>query len=97
MSGWDVSTQGAGTMKEARKKGGKENKNSRTGDLLQALIAAVGDHQRFEDGQDLPAVFDDALDDFTGLGHAQELALPLGENFGRHVDVAPQLFGRVPA
>ena len=66
-------------------------------ELLEALIAGVGDDQRFENGEDLAAVLDDALDDFAGFGNAEQLALPLGQDLRGHINVLAQFFRRMPA
>jgi len=64
---------------------------------LDALQLAVPPNQRVKDSKDMAAVFDHAGKDVTKLRLALRFAMPLGEDCGRHFDVAAQLLGGMAA
>jgi hypothetical protein len=66
-------------------------------DLLNALLLGVPPDQGVENGQDMAAVFDHAVEDVAEFGVALGVAVPLDHDGLRHFDVAAKLFGRMPA
>jgi hypothetical protein len=60
--------------------------------LLNALLLAIPANERVEDGEDMAAVFKHARKNVAQTGLTLGVAVPLGENGGRHFDVTTELF-----
>ena len=84
-----------GTRNGARKR--IEKDFLRKADLLDALLLGVPPDQRIENGKDVPAVFDHAVEDVAELGVAFGVAVPLQQDGLGHFDIAAQLFRRMAA
>src|SRR5208282_284239 len=65
--------------------------------LLDARAAGRGDHQRIEDGQDAPAILQDAVHHRPRFRDARCLTLPARHHVGGNVDVPAELLRRMPA
>jgi len=65
---------------------------SRDRTLLNALLLAVPANQRVKDGEDMAPVFQHAGKNVAQPRLALGFAVPLGEDRGRHFDVATELF-----
>jgi hypothetical protein len=65
--------------------------------LLHALGARFGVDQGFKDGENVATVIDHAREDIPQQGLALGLAVPFEQHRWRDFDVAPELFGGVPA
>ena len=68
-----------------------------SGWLLNALLLCVPADQGIEYGEDVAPVFDHAIEDVPQFRVALGVAVPLQQYRRRHLDVAAQLLGRVPA
>jgi hypothetical protein len=66
-------------------------------ELLNALLLGVPPNQGIEDGEDVPPVFDHAVEDVAELGVALGVAVPLDHDGLGHFDIAAQLLGRMAA
>ena len=67
------------------------------GRLLKALRLAVGSDERVEDREHMAPVVHHALENVLQLRIALGFAVPFGEDGARHLDIAPQLVGRMAA
>lgn len=65
--------------------------------LLDALLLRVPADQGIEYGEDMAPVFDHAIEDIPQFRVALRVAVPLQQHRRGHLDVPPQLLGRVPA
>lgn len=65
--------------------------------LLDALLLGVPADQGVEDGEDVAAVFDHAVEDVAKLGVALGVAMPFQQHGGRNLDVTAELLGRMAA
>ena len=66
-------------------------------DLLNALLLGVPPDQGVENGEDVPAIFDHAVEDVAEFRVALGVSVPFDHNGLRHFDVAAQLVGRMAA
>ena len=64
---------------------------------MNALRLAVGSDQRVEDRQHVAPVIQHALENIFQLRIALGFAVPFGEDRAGHLDIAPQLVGRMAA
>ena len=73
------------------------SKKTRLKGLLNALFLGVPANQRIEDGQDMPPVFDHAVEDVAEFRVALGVSVPLDHDGLWYFDVAAQLVGRMAA
>jgi hypothetical protein len=66
-------------------------------DLLNALFLRVPANQRIEDREDVPPIFDHPVENVAELGVAFGVAMPLQHDGLRHLDIPPELLGRMAA
>lgn len=66
-------------------------------ELLEPLSRRIVVDEGVENGQNVPAVFDDALEHGSKSGLARCLTIPLGQRGRGNLNVAAQLVGRMPA
>ena len=65
--------------------------------LLDALLLSVPADEGVEDGQDVAAVFDHAIENVAQLGIAFGIAVPLQEHRRRNFNIAAKLLWRMAA
>jgi Cu-Zn family superoxide dismutase len=66
-------------------------------DLLDSLGFGVVADERFKDREHVAPILHDPVENAAQLRLALRLAVPFGQHFGRHGDVAPEVFRAVPA
>lgn len=64
---------------------------------METLRFGVETEERIEDGEDVAAVFEDALEDGTLLWFLGGFLVPFGEDCGRNSDVGAELLRRMAA
>ena len=75
----------------------RELQENRSRELLKPLRRGVVHDQVLKDRKDMPAIADDAFEQWTQRRLSPRLAIPLGEYGGGDFDIATQLLGRVAA